>query len=69
MELWLLWAGIAMIWVFWAGIGIGLIGKAWLEALSRNPEWEKKYQMAAILSIAFAEATAIFAFVAMLLLI
>lgn len=64
----LLWAGIAILWVLWAGVGIGMIGKAWLEALSRNPEWEKKYQMAWILSIAFAEATAIFALVAMILI-
>ncbi len=65
----ILWAGIAMVWVLWAGIGIGMIGKAWLESLSRNPEMEKKYLPAAILSIAFAEATAIFALVVAIMIL
>ncbi|MDD3303101.1 MAG: ATP synthase F0 subunit C [Candidatus Gracilibacteria bacterium] len=45
------------------GIGIGLIGKAALEAVGRNPEATSKIQGLAILSIAFAEAIAIYALV------
>lgn len=45
------------------GIGIGLIGKGALEALGRNPEAAGKIQSLAILSIAFAEAVAIYALV------
>ena len=68
MELELLWAGIAMVGVLWAGIWIGLVGKGWLEALARNPEMEKSYFIAAILPIAFAEATAIFALIVAIML-
>ncbi|UFX83398.1 ATP F0F1 synthase subunit C [Candidatus Absconditicoccus praedator] len=68
MELSVLGPGIAILGVIGAGIGIGLIGKSWLEALSRNPEASGKYLTAAILSIAFAEATAIFALVVAFLL-
>lgn len=62
MELQFIWSWLA-IWLgtIWAGIGIGLIGKAWLEAMSRNPE--QNYMVSAILAIAFAEWTAIFALV------
>ena len=45
------------------GIGIGLIGKGALEALGRNPEAAGKIQSLAIISIAFAEAVAIYALV------
>lgn len=45
------------------GIGIGLIGKWAMEALWRNPEAASKIQGLAILSIAFAEAVAIYALV------
>ncbi len=48
---------------FWPAIGIGLIGKAALEAVGRNPEATAKIQWLAILSIAFAEAIAIYALV------
>lgn len=48
---------------FGPGIGIGLIGKAALEAVGRNPEAAGKIQWLAILSIAFAEAIAIYALV------
>jgi len=51
------------LWAFGPGIGIGLIGKAALEAVGRNPEAAGKIQWLAILSIAFAEAIAIYALV------
>ena len=46
-----------------SGIGIGLIGKCALEALGRNPEASAKIQSLTILTIAFAEAVAIYALV------
>ncbi|MFA5917110.1 MAG: ATP synthase F0 subunit C [Candidatus Gracilibacteria bacterium] len=48
---------------FGPAIGIGLIGKAALEAVGRNPEAAGKIQGLAILAIAFAEAIAIYALV------
>lgn len=45
------------------GIGIGLIGKGALEALGRNPEAAGKINSLTILTIAFAEAVAIYALV------
>ena len=45
------------------GIGIGLIGKGALEALWRNPEASGKINSLTILTIAFAEAVAIYALV------
>lgn len=64
MDMNLLWAGIA-IWAgtIGAGIGIGLAGKGLLEALSRNPDLEKKYMIYGILAMALSEATAIYALV------
>ncbi len=47
----------------WPGIGIGLIGKWALEAIGRNPEAQAKIQSVMILTIAFAEAVAIYALV------
>ena len=47
----------------WPGIGIGLIGKWAMEALGRNPEASWKIQSLTILTIAFAEAVAIYALV------
>jgi len=49
-------------------IGIGLIGRAAAEAIGRNPEAAGKIQGAMILSIAFAEAVAIYALVVALVL-
>lgn len=46
-----------------AAIGLGLIGKAWLEWLSRNPEAGGKMFVPGILALAFAEAVAIYGFV------
>lgn len=51
------------LWALWPGIGIGLIGKAALEAVGRNPEAAGKIQWMSILFIAFAEAVAIYALV------
>ncbi len=45
------------------GIGVGLIGKGAVEAVGRNPEASGKIQSLAILTIAFAEAIAIYALV------
>ena len=52
----------------WPGIGIGLIGKGALEALGRNPEASGKIQGLTILTIAFAEAVAIYALVIALII-
>lgn len=46
-----------------AAIGLWLIGKTWLEWLSRNPEAAGKMFVPGILALAFAEAVAIYGFV------
>ncbi len=46
-----------------AGIGIGLIGKWWLEGMARNPEAGGKMFVPAIMALAFAEAVAIYGLV------
>jgi len=51
-----------------SGPGIGLIGKAALEALGRNPEAAGKIQWLAILCIALVEAVAIYALVIALII-
>ncbi|MCA9391630.1 ATP synthase F0 subunit C [candidate division WWE3 bacterium] len=51
------------------GIGIGLIGKGAMEAIGRNPEATDNIRTNMILSIAFAEAVAIYALVVALILI
>ena len=50
------------------GLAIGLIGKASMEAIGRNPEAAGKIQTGMILAIAFAEAVAIYALVVALIL-
>lgn len=45
------------------GIGIGIIGGKSVEAIGRNPEASGKIQTTMILTIAFAEAVAIYAMV------
>lgn len=50
------------------GIGIGLIGAKGMEAIGRNPEAAGKVQSAMILSLAFAEAIAIYALVIALII-
>ena len=49
-------------------IAIALIGKAAMNAIGRNPEAASKVQTAMILSVAFAEAIAIYALVVALIL-
>ncbi len=49
-------------------IAIGMIGKAGLEAIGRNPEAASSVQTGMILAIAFAEAIAIYALVVALVL-
>ena len=49
-------------------ISIGLIGSAAVKSISRNPEAASKIQTAMILSIAFAEAIAIYALVISLII-
>lgn len=51
------------------GIGIGLIGKAALEALGRNPEARGPIVTNMILAIAFAEAVAIYVLIIAIVLI
>lgn len=46
-----------------SGLALALIGKAWLEGLSRNPEASGKMFVPAILALAFSEAVAIYGFV------
>lgn len=56
------------LWAIGPGLGIGLIGKGALEAVWRNPEASGKIQGLAILTIAFAEAVAIYALVIALII-
>ncbi|HHE42065.1 MAG TPA: ATP synthase F0 subunit C [Dehalococcoidia bacterium] len=51
------------------GIGIGMIGKAAMEALGRNPEARGPIATNMILAIAFAEAVAIYVLIVAILLI
>lgn len=50
------------------GVGIGLIGKGAMEAIGRNPEAGNQITTTLILSIAFAEAVAIYALVVALII-
>lgn len=50
------------------GIGVGLIGKGALEAIGRNPEAGNQITTTLVLSIAFAEAIAIYALVIALII-
>lgn len=49
-------------------LGIGMLGKAAMEAIGRNPEAEDKIRTSMILAIAFAEAIAIYALVVALII-
>lgn len=60
--------GIATLGVAGAGIGIGMIGSKACDAIARQPEAAGEIRGAMILSIAFSEATAIYAlFIAIVL--
>jgi F-type H+-transporting ATPase subunit c len=50
------------------GIGIGMLAGKAMEAIGRNPEAEGKVRTNMILSIAFAEAIAIYALVVALII-
>jgi F-type H+-transporting ATPase subunit c len=50
------------------GIGIGIIGYAAMQAMGRNPEARGAIQTNMVLSIAFAEAVAIYALIVALIL-
>ncbi len=50
------------------GIGIGLLSGKALEAIGRNPDSEGKIRNNMILSIAFAEAVAVYALVIALII-
>jgi F-type H+-transporting ATPase subunit c len=50
------------------GIGIGLIGFGAMQAIGRNPEARGSIMSSMILSIAFAEAVAIYALIVAILL-
>jgi F-type H+-transporting ATPase subunit c len=65
-----LWATMGTIAVGAVGpaIAIGWIGAKGVEAIGRNPEAASKVQTAMILSIAFAEAIAIYALVVALII-
>jgi F-type H+-transporting ATPase subunit c len=52
-----------------AGIAIGLIGKAAVDAIARQPEAAGKIQTMAIITAALAEATAIYGFVIALVIL
>ena len=49
-------------------IGIGLIGKGAMDAIGRNPDASNEITTTLILSIAFAEAVAIYALVVALII-
>tara|TARA_Y100000310_G_scaffold342621_1_gene446617 strand:- start:1928 stop:2155 length:228 start_codon:yes stop_codon:yes gene_type:complete len=53
---------------FGPAIGIGFLAGKAMEAIGRNPEAAPKIQTAMILSIAFAEAIAIYALVVALII-
>jgi F-type H+-transporting ATPase subunit c len=61
-------AGVLAVGAIAPAIAIGNIGAAAVKAISRNPEAASKIQTAMILSIAFAEAVAIYALVIALII-
>ena len=69
MDVTMIWAGIAILGVLGWGISIGIIGKASLDALARNPQVWDKAMTYAILGMALAEATSIYAFVTAVMII
>jgi F-type H+-transporting ATPase subunit c len=60
--------GVIVLGTIFPALSIGRIGAKALEAIGRNPEAAPKIQTAMILSIAFAEAIAIYALVIALIL-
>jgi F-type H+-transporting ATPase subunit c len=65
----LLGAGLAMgLGAIGPGIGIGLLGAGAMQAIGRNPEATAQIQINMMLGIVFAEAVAIYALVAALII-
>ena len=52
-----------------ATLALGMIGKSWLEGLSRNPEADKKMFTPGIIALAFCEWVALFALWAVYLIL
>jgi F-type H+-transporting ATPase subunit c len=52
-----------------ATLALGMIGKAWLEGLSRNPEADKKMFTPGIIALAFCEGVALFGLGALYLIL
>lgn len=61
--------GMVMLSTVGAAIGIGMIGKAALEGIARNPDAYGNIMTTMILAIAFAESLAIYALVIAFLII
>ena len=62
-------AGIAVLTGIGAGIGIGMATSKAVEAIARQPEAESKISKSLLLGCALAEATAIYGFVVVLLIV
>ena len=62
-------AGIAVLTGIGAGIGIGMATSKAVEAIARQPEAESKISKSLLLGCALAEATAIYGFVIVLLIV
>ncbi len=69
MDLTAIGAGIAALGCIGAGVGIGIATAKASEAVARQPEAESKIRNILILGAALAEATAIYALVAAILII
>ena len=62
-------ASVAMLGTIGAGLGIGMIGMGAVQGIARNPDAAGDIQINMILSIAFAEAVAIYCLMVAILLI
>jgi F-type H+-transporting ATPase subunit c len=62
-------ASVAMLGTIGAGLGIGMIGIGAVLGIARNPDAASDIQTNMILSIAFAEAVAIYCLIVALLLV
>jgi F-type H+-transporting ATPase subunit c len=62
-------AGLACLGMIGPGIGVGLVGWGATQALARNPEVRGPLMTFMILSIAFAEAVAIYALLVAIILV
>ena len=62
-------ASVAMLGTIGAGLGIGMIGMGAVQGIARNPDAAGDIQTNMILSIAFAEAVAIYCLMVALLLV